>query len=126
MTQEQKLKSFAVLVNEMIDIEAKESERPVKEILQEIANFYQVSEKYLIKNLKKINSIYTANNNIVGYIDGQPIKRTCAILQFIRVIKKIYKSLSIDDEDRIIVMKTIADIYPIYYKGRRINADCIN
>lgn len=88
------------VLNEMIDVYAKETEEYIPNIITDVAHFYSIDRKILVHALKKINSIYTANNNVVFYQNGKPTKRTaysCAqrtlLIKIGKKLKNIYSGI---------------------------------
>lgn len=75
---EENINDYAKILNEIVDELAKESEESIPMILDDIANYYNIPVKVIIKSLRSVNSIYTLNNPIVYYFNGDAIRRTNA------------------------------------------------
>ena len=90
-----------LLFEEIIETLAKESGKHIDIIINELARHYEIEEREITKELKAINSKFIDDTNrIVGYIDGEPIKRTTYHMSCIRIFRKIvsgYKRVSTFD-----------------------------
>lgn len=80
----------AELLEEIIETMAMETGKHVDIIINEIARHYGIREKKIIDHLKSINSKFiNETNRIVGYIDGEPIKRTTYHMACKRIFEKL-------------------------------------
>jgi hypothetical protein len=83
------MNDFGTLVNEIIDDMIKDSTLPSKDIITLLANHYNIERTELVECLKKVDSPYTANNNIVFYDGHKYVKRTAHSAQIHRVFVNI-------------------------------------
>lgn len=97
--------SNADVMEEIIFQLAKESGKHIDIVINEIARHYGVGEKEIKDSLKSIDSPFAdGTNRIVGFIDGEPIKRTTYHMSCMRVFRKIIDGLkgveTFDPEDQ--------------------------
>jgi hypothetical protein len=79
----------AIVFEDIIEERAKTGKH-VDIIINEMARHYEVKERYITDLLKSINSKFTdETNRIVGYIDGEPIKRTTYHMSCKRIYEKL-------------------------------------
>lgn len=84
----------AELLENMIEDMAITTGKHVDIIINELARHYNTSEKILTKHLKLIDSKFIdETNRIVGYIDGEPIKRTTYHMAVKRIFEKMTTGL---------------------------------
>jgi hypothetical protein len=80
----------AELLEEIIETMAMESGKHVDIVINEVARHYEIPEKKIVDHLKSIDSIFVNDTNrIVGYIDGEPIKRTTYHMACKRIFEKL-------------------------------------
>jgi uncharacterized protein (UPF0297 family) len=80
----------APLLEIMVEEMARETGKHIDIIINEFARHYEVKEKVLIDHLKSINSKFVNDTNrIVGYIDGEPMKRTTYHMACKRIFEKL-------------------------------------
>jgi len=80
----------AELLEEIIETLAMETGKHVDIIINEIARHYGIGENKIVSHLKGINSKFIdETNRIVGYIDGEPIKRTTYHMACKRIFEKL-------------------------------------
>jgi hypothetical protein len=80
----------AELLEEIIETMARESGKHVDIVINEIARHYGISERLIANHLKTIKSKFIdETNRIVGYIDGEPIKRTTYHMACKRIFEKL-------------------------------------
>lgn len=98
----------ALVIEDMIADLALESGKHVDIIINEISRHYEVDQKVVTDLLKSVDSVFiNETNRIVGYIDGQPIKRTTYHMSCKRIFEKIVKGFKrnelfdIGDQDHI-------------------------
>jgi hypothetical protein len=85
----------AELYEEIIETLANETGKHIDIIINEVARHYEVKETDVKAALKSISSKFVdGTNRIVGYIDGEPIKRTTYHMSCIRIYKKIISGLN--------------------------------
>jgi hypothetical protein len=67
-------------------------------IVNEMARHYEVKERYITNCLKSIQSKFTdETNRIIGYIDGEPMKRTTYHMACKRIFEKLVKGFNGSD-----------------------------
>lgn len=79
----------ADILNAIIEELAIETEAYIPNIIKTVADHYSIHPSHIISALKTINSDFTANNNIICYYCGKPIKRTTYTCAQRRIIEKI-------------------------------------
>lgn len=84
---------YAELINEIIYEIAIDTEEYIPTIIEDISKYYVIPKKYVIFALKKIDSPFTANNNIVFFYKGKEIKRTAFTCAQRKLIVKIGNQL---------------------------------
>ncbi len=81
----------ANMLNGIVEDWAKESGKIIDIVINEVARALDIDEKKIIKLLKSIDSPYTdSQNKIVGYIDGEPMKRTT----YHMIVKRIFENVA--------------------------------
>jgi hypothetical protein len=82
----------ALVFETMIEEMARESGKHIDIIINELARHYEVKERHITDLLKTIDSKFTdETNRIVGYIDGEPMKRTTYHMACKRIYEKLIK-----------------------------------
>lgn len=67
-------------------------------IINEMARHYEVKERYITDRLKSIQSKFTdETNRIIGYIDGEPMKRTTYHMACKRIFERLVKGFKGSD-----------------------------
>jgi hypothetical protein len=80
----------AKLLEEIIETMAMETGKHVDIVINEVARHYGISEKKIADHLKYIRSKFIEETNrIVGYIDGEAIKRTTYHMACKRIFEKL-------------------------------------
>jgi uncharacterized protein (UPF0297 family) len=80
----------AELLEEIVETMAMETCKHVDIIINEVARHYGITEKKIVDLLKSINSKFVNDTNrIVGYIDGEPLKRTTYHMACKRIFEKL-------------------------------------
>lgn len=88
----------AQMLELMVEEIAIEDGKHVDIIINELARHYEVNERQIVNALKSISSKYIdETNRIVGYIDGEPIKRTTYHMACKRIFSKLMKGFSRND-----------------------------
>ena len=81
---------LAHVVQNVVEDWAKESGKIIDVVINEVARALDIPEKQVIKLLKLIRSPFVdAQNKIVGYIDGEPMKRTTYHMTVKRIYEKV-------------------------------------
>jgi len=82
---------LAHLMQNVVEDWARESGKMIDVVINEVSRALDIPEKQINKLLKLIDSPFVdAQNKIVGYIDGEPIKRTT----YHMIIKRIFESVA--------------------------------
>lgn len=82
------------LMEEIVRQLAIETGKHIDIIINEVARHYEIEEKVIVNALKSIDSNFVdETNRIVGFIDGEPIKRTTYHMTCLRIFKKLIHSL---------------------------------
>jgi hypothetical protein len=102
---------------------AQETELPIAVILRLVAKEFSIPYKKLKKELKEIinNDMFNKNksNEIVGYINNEPVKRTTMIMQSNSIISAVLKKVEnkfnkkLDKNERKLVIKQIIKRYSL-------------
>ncbi len=90
----------AMVYEDIIFAEAKETGKHVDIIINDVARYYNIDKKEIIKSLRLIDSDYADSaNRIIGYIDGKPMKRTTYHMSCVRIFEKIIDGIKKSDVD---------------------------
>lgn len=83
--------TLANTVQDVVEDWARESGKIIDVVINEVARALEIDEKEIVKLLKLIDSPFVdAQNKIVGYIDGKPIKRTT----YHMIVKRIFENVA--------------------------------
>jgi wyosine [tRNA(Phe)-imidazoG37] synthetase (radical SAM superfamily) len=106
------------VLNEMISTIIKENEGIGSQLVIEmLGEYYETDEETIRDLLKKINSDFVKNNQIIGFIDGKPLRRTTHHCRMFSIFKGIAVKLTnrgLDcetEEDICRVMETVQQAY---------------
>jgi hypothetical protein len=106
------------VLNEMISTIIKENEGIGSQLVIEmLADYYETDEDGIRDLLKEINSEYVKNNQVIGFIDGKPLKRTTHHCRMFSIFKGIARKLTDrgleceSEEDICRVMETVQQAY---------------
>lgn len=118
------VEEFAVVVEEIIDEIAIETELHIDVVLGIICDYYDMTLDDIKWCLSKIESKFTTINRVIGYIDGKAQRRTAESMAMVRIIEhigqKITRDFEIETNEEI---STIIDVIENTYKHRRKNND---
>lgn len=91
-------KKLARFLDIMVTERAKESGKHIDIVINELSRHYGMEEKEIVKLLKSVNSKFSGTfNKVIGYIDGEPIKRTTYHMQIKKIFTKVCSRLDIKD-----------------------------
>ena len=94
MTEKKLSRFFDIMVTER----AKESGKHIDIIINELSRHYDIEEKEIVRLLKTANSIFTGTfNKVIGFIDGEAIKRTTYHMQIKKIFTKVCSKLDSTD-----------------------------
>lgn len=91
---------IASVLNEMVTEIAKEEKLPVSIAINLVAKYYEVTRNKIKKYLRKINSDFVANNNVVIFDGEEPIRRTAAMAIMYKGLAKL-KPLYLENKHQI-------------------------
>ena len=81
------------VIEEMVDMMAKESNGFIPDIIDDISKYYGVSKKYIRILLMKIHSKYVGNKAIRFYDELKPIHRTTYEISYKNLVSKFARKL---------------------------------
>lgn len=87
------LKERGLVYDAIIDEIAMETELPVTAILEYLAKEEDIKVSEIKDCLRAARSKFVANNNLLGYINGKPYKRTAVAVASTHIMHKVHDRL---------------------------------
>jgi hypothetical protein len=111
----------------MIDELGIETELPVTAIYEVLAAHYECDAEDIREKLKEVDSKYVANNNVLGFINGKPYKRTAVATASSHIMVKVRErliaagGLVMGNETAEVIHGAIKDHIDVMTFGRELN-----
>ena len=86
-------------------------------VIEMLADYYETDEDSIRDLLKVTKSDYVTNNQVIGFIDGKPLRRTTHHCRMYSIFQGIAKKLTIrgfncnNDNDVVRIMETVQETY---------------